>query len=310
MKGIYIVANDKVLDNTIALLKSIRLYDSDTPIMMIPFDENYQQVAEIVTSKYGVEIYPDLEFVDNLCNKLYNIFGQGFFNTPNKQKKQACWFGPFDEFLYIDVDIVVFEKIADNLKYLEDYDFLCCDYQHLGGIKNVFTSKVVEDKIFTEEQLKDVFNSGWWASKKNLFTENELYETFAECAANTEYFDFSEKTTDQPIFNYIVLKHISRRLNLVRRPEGKGPGSWAGSPHFQREGDRLIDTKVGKPVQYLHWAGFRIEPGCPYWDIWEHYRYLGEAKPTYYPQKTEKKKNLGEKFIDQVKNIARQIKKS
>ena len=180
MKGIYIVANDQVVNNTIALLKSIRLYDPDTPIMMIPFDENSQQVAEIITNKYGVEIYPDLEFVDNLCHKLYNIFGQGFFNTPNKQKKQACWFGPFDEFLYIDVDIVVFEKIVDNLKHLKDYDFLCCDYQYLSGIKNVFTSKVLEDKIFTEEQLQDVFNSGWWASKKNLFTENELYETFVK----------------------------------------------------------------------------------------------------------------------------------
>ena len=92
MKGIYIVANDKVIDNTIALLKSIRLYDSETPVIMIPFDENYQQVAEIVSSNYGVEIYPDLDFVDNLCHRLYNIFGQGFFNTPNKQKKQACWF--------------------------------------------------------------------------------------------------------------------------------------------------------------------------------------------------------------------------
>ena len=172
MKGIYIVANDKVIDNTIALLKSIRLYDSETPVIMIPFDENYQQVAEIVSSNYGVEIYPDLDFVDNLCHRLYNIFGQGFFNTPNKQKKQACWFWPFDEFLYIDVDIVVFEKIVDNLKHLKDYDFLCCDYQYLSGIKNVFTPKVLEDKIFTEEQLQDVFNSGWWASKKNLFTEN------------------------------------------------------------------------------------------------------------------------------------------
>jgi hypothetical protein len=23
----------------------------------------------------------------------------------------------------------------------------------------------------------------------------------------------------------------------------------------------------------------KIQPGCPYWEIWEHYRYLNEAKP-------------------------------
>ena len=307
-RGIYIVANDRVKEQAIALLNSIRFYDADTPIMMIPFDENYQEVAEILTGKYGVEIYPDLEFVNNLCQELHNTFGEGFFNTPNKQKKQACWFGPFDEFLYIDVDIVVFEKIADNLNHLKDYDFLCCDYQYLSGMKNVFTQKVLEDNIFTEEDIKDVFNSGWWAAKKNLFAEQELYETFAECAAHREYFDFSQKTTDQPIFNYIVLKRIPRRLNLVRQADGKGPGSWAGSPHFQREGDRLIDPKAGgKPLQYLHWAGIKIEPGCPYWDIWEHYRYLGEAKPDNYPQKTETKKSLGQRLKGNLKKLLSKI---
>ena len=73
MKGIYIVANDKVIDNTITLLRSIRLYDSDTPIIMIPFDENYQQVAEIISSNYGVEIYPDLDFKDSFY-LVYNDF--------------------------------------------------------------------------------------------------------------------------------------------------------------------------------------------------------------------------------------------
>jgi hypothetical protein len=47
-----------------------------------------------------------------------------------------------------------------------------------------------------------------------------------------------------------------------------------------REGDRLRDPSNGNQwLQYLHWAGFRIQPGCPYWEIWEHYRYLNEEKP-------------------------------
>lgn len=75
MKGIYIVVNDQVVNNIIVLLKSICLYDFDILIMMIFFDENYQQVVEIIINKYGVEIYLDLEFVDNFCYKLYNIFG-------------------------------------------------------------------------------------------------------------------------------------------------------------------------------------------------------------------------------------------
>lgn len=277
-RGIYITANDRVIDQAIALLNSIRCYDEETPIVLIPYNENYRTIAPILNERFGVTLYPDLELVDRLSKKLHQFFGDKFFARPNQFRKQACWFGNFDEFLYIDTDVVVFEKIVDRLSYLSHYDFLCCDYQHNGGIANVFTSKVIEDKIFTELELRDIFNGGWWASKKNLISENLLYKTFAECAAHPEYFDFSQKTSDQPIINYTILKNINRRFNLVRCPGGC-PGNWAGSSHFIREGHKLIDPKIGQNLPYLHWAGIRIEPGCPYWDMWEYYRYLHEPKP-------------------------------
>lgn len=302
--GIYIVANDTVIEQTIAFLKSLRYHDQDTPIILIPFDANYERVLE-VAQPFGVERFEDLQFVDELCLKLHDIFGKGFFNTPNKQRKQACWFGPFERFLYIDVDIIVFEKIFDNLNYLDNTDFLCCDYQYTNGISNVFTPKVLDDGVFTEADLQDVFNSGWWASKKGLFSLEDLYETFAECAKHPDYFDFSQKTTDQPIFNYLVLKRIQRRFNLVRRP-GKAPGSWARSPHFYREGDRLIDSKTGQPLQYLHWAGVRIAPGCPYWDIWEHYRYLGEEIPER-PAIAPSPPSLGRQWLDRLKQFSKRL---
>ena len=275
-RGIYLTANDKVTEQAIALLNSIRYYDPDTPITLIPYDDNYQSIAALLENKYGVQIYPDLEFINRLSQKLYDIFGEGFFARPNQFRKQACWFGEYDEFLYLDTDIVVFEKIIDNLNYFAEYDFLCCDYQHLGGITNVFSDQVITESIFTTEELQDIFNGGLWASKKGLITEEDLYTTFTECAAHPEYFDFSQKTSDQPIINYMILKRIKKRFNIVRR-EGKAPGSWAGSKNFKRQGNILIDKVRNQPLQYLHWAGIRIEPGCPYWEIWQYYRYLGES---------------------------------
>ncbi|HEY9596715.1 MAG TPA: Npun_R2821/Npun_R2822 family protein [Cyanophyceae cyanobacterium] len=281
-RGIYIIANDKVTEQAIALLKSIRCYDTETPVVLIPYDDNYHAVAETLNQAFGVTVYDDLEFIDRLSKRLHQTFGQQFFARPNQFRKQACWYGPFDEFLYIDTDIVVFEKIIDNLNYLAEYDFICADYQHSGGIKNVFSPTVLEQGVFTEEDCKGIFNGGFWASKKNLISEEDLYNTFMECAAHPEYFDFSEKTSDQPIINYMILKRVPRRFNVVRRP-GKAPGNWAGSAHFVQDGYRLIDPKVNQPLQYLHWAGIRIQPGCPYWDIWEHYRYLNEPKPERQP---------------------------
>ncbi len=304
-RGIYIIANDKVTDQAIALLNSIRLHDVDTSVVMIPYDDNYHNIAYTLGQNYGVNTYEDLDFIDRLSQKLYEIFGGQFFARPNQFRKQACWFGPFDEFLYIDTDIVVFEKIIDNLNYLKSTDFICCDYQHLGGIKNVFSPRVMEDQLFTKYEVKSIFNGGFWGSKKNLISETELYEFFSECAANTEYFDFSEKTSDQPIINYILLKRIPHRFNIVRR-EGKAPGNWAGTPHFQCRGNLLFDPTVNQPLQYLHWAGIRIEPGCPYWETWEYYRNLNPALPTTaIPACVQKSK--WQQMLDNIKNQLSQI---
>ena len=207
-RGIYITANDRVTDHAIALMNSIRFYDPDVRVMMVPYDDNYQEIAKILGDRFGVTVYPDLDFIERLSQKLYTIFGDGFFARPNQFRKQACWFGEFDEFLYIDTDIVVFEKIINNLDYLQAYDFLCCDYQHSGGIENVFSPTVIEQGIFTESELQNIFNGGFWASKKNLISEPDLYDIFTECAAHPEYFDFSQKTSDQPIINYMMLKRI------------------------------------------------------------------------------------------------------
>lgn len=276
-RGIYITANDKVVDQAIALLKSIRVYDAETPVILIPYDDHYQTVAATL-APFGVSVYEDLEFIDRLSRRLQQTFGEAFFARPNQFRKQACWFGPFDQFLYIDTDIVVFEKIIDTLNFLDNADFICADYQHAGGITNVFSPEVIQSGVFSKADCLEIFNCGFWGSQKGLISEADLYEVFTECAAHPEYFDFSQKTSDQPIINYMVLKRIPRRLNLVRRTE-KAPGNWAGSAHFIQQGHQLIDPKVNQPLQYLHWAGFKIQPGCPYWEIWQHYRYLNEAIP-------------------------------
>jgi hypothetical protein len=306
-RGIYIIANDKVTEQAIALLNSIRLYDADTPIVMIPYDDNYHNIAETLHQHYGVTVYKDLDFIDRLSRNLHATFGGEFFARPNQFRKQACWFGEFDEFLYIDTDIVVFEKIIDNLNYLATSDFICCDYQHLGGIKNVFTPHVLKEQVFTNVEVQDIFNGGFWGAKKNLVSEDDLYTIFAECAAHPEYFDFSEKTSDQPIINYMLLKRIKKRFNIVNR-EGKAPGNWAGSPHFVVQGNMLFDPTVNQPLQYLHWAGIRIQPGCAYWEIWEYYRHLNPALPESNIPAPEAKSYWQTALADMKKQM-RQLKK-
>ncbi|MDJ1185635.1 Npun_R2821/Npun_R2822 family protein [Roseofilum casamattae] len=275
--GIYIVANDKVKENAIALLNSIRLRDREIPVYMIPFNEAYHDTAAILAEKHDVRVFPDLELLETFTQNIAEIFDRDFLALPNKMRKLVAWFGPLDEFLYIDTDIIIFEKISERLSYLSDYGFLCCDYHHSGrGINDIFSPKVIDQSIFTSEELQDVFNSGFWGSTKAALSEETMYSLLKECAAHRNYFDFSSNVTDQPILNYIILKAIPKRLNLVKLPEGI-PGSWAGSNHFE-ERDRILYDK-GKPLMYLHWAGMPMRNGGPYRELWRYYRYLGEANP-------------------------------
>jgi len=285
-RGIYIVANDKVIDNAIALLNSIRYYDQEVTVYLIPFNENYHEVARKLATLHNVQIFPDLALIQNWTKKIGEIFSQDFLALPNKMRKLLVWFGPLDEFIYIDTDIVVFEKIADNLEKLTEVDFFCCDYHHANDkLKNIFSPLVQEQQIFTDAQLADVFNSGFWASRKGVITEAQMEATLRECAAHREYFDFTQGVTDQPVLNYLVLKIIAKRGNLVKTPIG-GPGSWAGSRKFKQENYILYDGE--QRLKYIHWAGIKMKPSSPYWKLWEHYRYLHQGKFAFISQLTRK----------------------
>lgn len=276
IRGIYIVANDRVIDNAIALLNSIRLYDQEIEVYLIPFNDNYHQVAYTLGTLHNVKVFPDLQLIDKFTQRIGEIFPRDFLALPNKMRKLVAWFGPLDEFIYIDTDIVVFEKIADNLEKLAEVDFFCCDYHHANDkLRNIFSPVVKEQKIFTDAQLEDVFNSGFWGSKKGTITAQEMDEVLQECANHRQYFDFSQGVTDQPILNYLILKLIDKRDNLVKIPGG-GAGSWANSPNFQQRDYVLYDQE--KKLKYLHWAGIKMKIGSPYWELWQHYRYLHQGK--------------------------------
>lgn len=271
-RGIYIMANDTVIEQTKALLNSIRHFDKETPIILIPYDEKYQSVATTLKESYGVTLYEDVPFIEKLSTGIVKEFPDNFIPRPNQFRKQACWFGPFEEFLYIDTDIVVFEKIIDVLSYIKEKDFLCCDYQHKGGVRNVFTESAIKKNFIKQDDIKDIFNAGFWGGRRNAITEREILETASECAANLSCLDFSQKTSDMPIFNYMVIKKIAQKVNLTHL--GSEPGSWAGMPHFIKNDSLLVDPNCNIPLRYIHWAGIKIQPGCPYWDAWKYYRDL------------------------------------
>lgn len=270
-RGIYIVANDAVIDSAIALLSSLRFYDPQLPVVLIPFDQHYHQVWQLLSEHYQVQLFPDLQFLEDLTETIARIFPVNFLKRPHKLRKLAAWFGPLDEFLYIDTDIIVFRSLTETLDYLTESDFVSCDFQFRGrGLADVFSATVLEAAIFTPAEVQDTFNSGFWGSRRQALSFEQMTTLLQDCANHPEYFDFSSGTTDQPILNYIVLKSMPRRLNLTQINPDE-PGNWAGSSHFIERHHRLYDGH--RPLRYLHWAGVSMGTDGPYRQLWEYYRF-------------------------------------
>jgi hypothetical protein len=192
--------------------------------------------------KYGVILYPNLQLVEELAQKIYDIFGEKFFARPNQFRKQVCWFGELDQFLYIDTDIVVFEKIIDNLNFLDTYDFLCCDYQHKKGITDVFNPIVLEQGIFTENDLTGMFNGGFGLVKRICSQNRNYMVLFKNVPLIQNILIFLKKPPINrlliiPFSNEFPIDLILSALRVVKREIG-------GKFSFSTSGEYLNQSEI------------------------------------------------------------------
>lgn len=284
IRGIYLLANDKVLDNVVTLLNSIRSHDKTTRISIIPYDHSYQKLKTYIQGFESVEIYKNFDFLDNLMTTVNRVWHDApKDHRVNMLKKFGCWFGPFDEFLYIDTDIVVFNQIITLLDTMKGYEFLSYDYQRKTGIQDIFKQEILEESLISNDQIKSVFNAGFFGSRKGVLSEEEVFLLIHETKKHPECFIWDYY--DQGILNYWVICKKIKQINYTETGE-KIAGNWAGSD-YRVEDYQLFNQETGNPVFYLHWAGYKIFPDCRYWDIWNHYRHLNSAIPPYIPpQKT------------------------
>lgn len=275
-RGIYFLANDRTLDHALALVNSIRKYDTDTPLIMIPYDAHSRRAAHVLARLPRVTVFNDRRLAARILRRIRLSFGESYFPRPNNFRKQLCWFGPFDEWLYLDADVVVFDKVIEWTRYLDGADFICYSDQHLSGLEHVFQPSIVSAHIFDAGIGAQVFNAGMWGERKGALSEPQLFEYLDECARDKRHLDRSRGGSDQPVFNYFVLKHFAQRLNLYETLPGAS-GMWAGRAYFVWQNEQLWDTLANAPCKFLHWAGFKLQPGAPYWEVWLYFRLLNAS---------------------------------
>src|SRR3989338_5484618 len=98
-RGAYFLADDSVLDLTIAFLNSFRRWNPALPLVCIPFSGRTGQLLSL-QQQYGFSMWNDQALLDR-CDAISRRFHD---ETRGEYRKIAAWEGPFEEFIYIDVD--------------------------------------------------------------------------------------------------------------------------------------------------------------------------------------------------------------
>jgi hypothetical protein len=309
--GIYILGNDIVYEQLVALLNSIEAnIGKDYPICILPYDHQLDRVREEIKNRSNVEIFADttvIQLWDNFVEEVWKAHPYAFQTWQEKginaiyrhgTHRRFCAFdGPFDRFIYFDADILVLNSLDYIFQQLDQSDFVVYDFQYTDPTHVYNTESQQLLNIFSQARINsEIFCSGMYATKKGIFDEekrNHLLSKLRDKDAEVLYIN----APDQTILNYMVMRSGISNWNFSRYlPEEKVTGCCVTSSHFQEKNYLLYDKEVR--LTYLHYIGLssklfsRVCEGenitFPYRDIFLHYRYLYE--PEKYPQFKSKPK--------------------
>lgn len=269
--GLYILANNRCASHAIALTNSIRLFDKDIPISLIPYDKHYKELLLFLKKTHEVRLFENLDVVNKIQDSIIDVFGENFFKSPNRHRKYACWFGPFERFIYLDSDIVLQKSAKFIFPLLEKFDLVCCDDQHKTLNKYVFKDSIFTAKILDSSILPNIFNTGFWGSRKNILHFNDLMKHFDYCKSIVEHLDFSAGVNDMPILNLLAVnKHFSI-LNLMRNKQECCAWGHEHLEQYDISDDIVTKKNTGELPMYVHWAGCEIESKNNFYKVWKKF---------------------------------------
>ena len=126
--GIYILANDLVYDQLVALLNSIELNAGGRfPICIIPYDDRLDKVRQEMQTRDSVFLFEDQSCVDRWENFVREVWQthpvvkdawqkNGIFDVYRMgMHRRFCAFeGIFENFIYLDADISSFRLVGTD----------------------------------------------------------------------------------------------------------------------------------------------------------------------------------------------------
>lgn len=270
-RGVYFLANDRVIDLAIAFLNSFRRFNAETPLCLVPFDERIERLADL-RCKYDFRIFSDNRLLIQ-CDEI----SQRFFARPCGQfRKLAIWSGMFDEFVYVDVDTIVQHDLSFAFDFLDEYDVLT-SHSNMTTIRRwVWKESIYSAGGLTQEQIDYAANTGFIVSKHNILPLEIVTNRLEDAVLLSPHMELL--CAEQPFLNYLIvtsgrpyssLHEIARRGRRIDIPLERWAGAWFG---YVIDG-LATRPPIHPPILLVHWAG-EWHRGCHESDpLWKYYRH-------------------------------------
>jgi len=313
MDGICTLANDRVFDQLIALLNSIKVNIScDIPVCIYPFDDQLDRIRNEIRNRSNVMIYDDQESIQRWDEFMQQVAPERLdqkMRLYGAHRRFCAFDAPFDRFIYMDADTLAMSPMDHIFEQLNHHDWVTYDFQFLDPSKiyNLACPKLYD--VFSKERVdREIFCSGFFAGKRGLFNTEQRELLIASLQMGDREILYNG-AGEQPIINYMVMKLGIKSCNIAHLlPFGKSTGCSITSKHFEEKDHVLYDC--GIRLTYLHYIGVKpqhMEQVCngeditfPYRDLFLHYRFLHE--PEKYPLFPEvSQSNLVQKVIQKLR---------
>jgi hypothetical protein len=278
-RGVYFIANDAAIDNTIAFLNSFRLFNPKTQLCLVPFDESIDKLLQL-RQVYRFFIWSD-EDILRRCDDVSRAF-HGVVH--GHYRKLALWSGPFDEFIYIDTDTIVLEAVGFVFEYLQRFEFVASHSNVRSIRKWVWKDSIDASGELSKHQIAYATNTGFICSVKNAMSIEIANQKLIPALGITHHMQLD--CVEQPFLNYLIvtsgLRYSSLHAIFLESPSISIPlERWGGSLIKTIDKGKVILPKYPRTF-FVHWAGewrrARAEgTQIINYDLWRFYREMNSA---------------------------------
>jgi hypothetical protein len=296
IRGVYFLADDRLLELGIAFLNSFRKYNPELPLCFIPYNDNVSEMVKLQEA-YGFSVFDDRDLLKKYDDLSLSLHPYRF----GHYRKLAIWEGVFDEFIYIDIDTVVLSSFDFVFEFLNTYDYIAASSNIPYTRKWVWKDSVFSGGDLSEEQINFAANTGFIASGKGALSLDDVYAGIPGAQKILSHMNLY--CYEQPFLNYLVVTSGMRYTGLSVLSKQKEfahlkKERWAGDKGGEVNRGRIRFGR-DEAILFLHWAGewqlYRKEKAVrtfihkifgghkpfpatswfmPYKKLWKYYRFL------------------------------------